>query len=145
MANPGVPQGTLNRLKASIIFSSFQSLNVSPSYLAPEAIDFTLEGQATAVLPTMTGVVTSPEPYQMARLTLHLLKSQAFANLWKQQQELSTLLGDCTVRPDASTIDPFQVGNCSIIGVDRMNFGGREAGFIVNIAGSYNLNSSLWS
>ena len=145
MANPNIAQGTLNRIKASVLFPSFPQLNVSVSYLSPEGIDCAPQGQATGVLPTMTGVVTAPEPYQIMRVTLHLLKSQGFADLWKQQWESSTLLGDFTVRPDAPTLKPFLITNGSIMDVDRMSFSGRSPDFIVNIAGTYSINSALWN
>ena len=125
-----------------MLFPSFPSLNVSPSFLAPEAIDLSFEGQATAVLPSMTGVVTSPEPYQMVRVAIHCLRSQAFADLWKQQMETSTILGSCTVRPDAVTLSPYIFGNMSITGVERLSFAGRDPGFVVNIMGNYQLNAA---
>lgn len=144
MANPNVQMGSLNRLLGSVLFPGYPALNVTPSFLGPEGIDANPEGQATAVLPAMTGVVTSPEPYQMFRITLHLLKSQAFADVWKQQMEYTSLLGDCTVRPDSAQLSPYLFNNVSIVGVDRLAFSGRDAGFNVNLVGSYQLNSRLW-
>lgn len=145
MARPNVTQGPINRLIASVLFPSFPALNISPSYLTPEAIDWAPEGQATTMLPTLTGLVTSPEPYQMVRVTCHLIRSQSFADTWKQQQESSTLLGDCTVRPDSPTLSPYTLNNTAILGVDRMGFGGRDAGYVVTLSGFYSLNSSLWT
>ena len=48
----------------------------------------------------MTGTVTSPEPYQMITLTMHLLKTQPLASFYKLQQETTSLLGNGSVVPD---------------------------------------------
>ena len=143
-SNPLVPQGTINRLLASIIWNDYPSLNITASFLAPEAIDLTLEGSATLPLPTMTGIVTSPEPYQLARFQAHLIRSQFLPSAYKLQMETSTLLGDCTIRPDTATLPPYQISNCSIMGVDRMAFAGRDAGWVISFTGAYYINSSLW-
>lgn len=145
MANPLVALGTLNRLKASVIFTDFPALNVTPSFLMPEAIDWMPEGNATAALPALTGYVTSPEPYMMVRIAIHLVRSQSFANQWKRQIENSTLLGDATIRPDTATMDPWTVSNVSIVNPERMGFGGRDAGFTVNLQGTWQINQSLWN
>lgn len=141
---PNIAQGTINRLRASVIWDNFPQLNVTASFLMPEGIDLTFEGQSTAVLPTMTGVVTSPEPYQIVRLAIHLIKSQGLADLYKQQQENTTLLGGCTIRPDTITLSPYYLMNCSITGVNALAFSGRDPGYVVTATGSYNLNAAAW-
>lgn len=145
MANPLIGQGTLNRLKASVVFNDYPQLNVTSSFLMPEAIDWMPEGNVTAALPSLTGYVPSPEPYQMARVAIHLVRSQAFANQWKQQIENNSLLGDATIRPDTATMDPWTLNNVSITSMERMGFGGRDAGFTVNLQGTWNINLALWN
>ena len=144
MANPNIPQGTLNRLIASIVWNDFPALNITPPYLMPEGIDLAFEGQATAMLPSMTGLITSPEPFLSCRIMIHLLKSQALSNAYKQQMETSVLMGPCTIRPDSPTIDPYLIDNCSITGLNQLNFSGRDGGFTITIMGAYYLNSNLW-
>ncbi len=147
MANPNTFQGTLNKLIASIVWDDFPSLNVTPSFLGTEGIDMTLDGPMTTMLPTMTGLVTSPEPYQQMRLVIHLIRAQALAASYKAQWESSTLIGAGTVRPDVipSVLPPFLVGNVAITGVNTLNFSGRDSGFIVTMVGAYNINKILWN
>jgi hypothetical protein len=145
LANPNVQQGTLNRLIASVSFPSFPGLNITPSFLNREAIRMAFGGVLTGSLPSLTGRVTSPEPYQMVTLTIHLLRSQAFANTWKQQIESSSLLGDVTVRPDVTTMDPWYLSNVSIDNVDAMTFAGGDASFTIELGGIYYVNNSLWN
>jgi hypothetical protein len=146
MANPNIFQGVANRLLASVVWDQAPNLNVTPSYLAPEGIDITPEGPITTMLPTMTGLVTSPEPYQMIRIVIHLVRAQALAGSYKIQWERSALIGSGTVRPDvsASVLSPFIVSNVAITGLNTLNFSGREVQFVVTCTGAYNINADLW-
>ena len=57
--NPLIPQGTVNRLRGSVIWNDFPQLNVTAPYLGTDGIGFSLDGESTVFLPTMTGAVTS--------------------------------------------------------------------------------------
>jgi len=144
VANPLIQLGTLNRLVASVVWQAFPQLNVIASFLNREGIRLALDGNATAFLPAMTGAVTSPEPYQMVTLTIHLLKTQFLAPLYKQQMEQSTLLGDCVVRPDSTTFPPYDLTNMAIEGVRELNLSGEDAGWAVVTRGTYYVNANLW-
>jgi len=117
---------------------------VTAPYLGREGIRLAFQGEANTQIPTMTGVVQSPEIYVIADLTLHLLKSQQLSDLYKQQMETNVLIGDCTVRPDTTPLSPYQIINCSIRTVRELNFSGEDAGFAVSIGGYYLVNSSLF-
>jgi hypothetical protein len=142
--NPLIPQGTLNRVRASVVWPSFPNLNVTASYLGRQGIRLALDGESTLFIPTMTGAVTSPEPYMMITMTMHLLKSQNLAALYKAQMEDTALIGDGTVRPDAATLPVYPIINCAIQSVRELNFAGDDADFAVAIRGYYLVNSSLW-
>lgn len=143
--NPLVAQGTLNRLRASVTWTNFPQLNVTASYLGKMGIRLALDGESTLFIPTMTGAVTSPEPYMSITLTIHLLKTQQLAALYKAQMEATALIGDGTVRPDASTLPPYQITNCAIESVRELNFAGDDAEFAVTCKGYYLINNNLWS
>jgi hypothetical protein len=145
--NPLIALGSLNRLVASVTWPAFPALNVTVSFLNREAIRLALDGEATAMLPALTGMVTSPNPYQGATLTIHLLKTQPLSNLYKQQYELNTLLGDCTVRPDVPVglgLQPYDLTNMALEGVRELSFAGEDAGWVIMCRGTYLINSSLW-
>lgn len=148
MPNPNIAQGTLNRLVASVTWANFTTLNVTPSYLNREAIRLALEGQSVVYLPTIAGAVTSPEPYMMISVTMHLLKTQGLAGSYKAQMETNALLGNGVVRPDVAQsqggIPPFDIINCAITGVRELDFSGNDAGFAVTCRGYYLVNSNLW-
>ena len=143
--NPLISQGVLNRLAASLIWTNFGSLNVTPSYLNREGISIALEGDMTRFLNAYTGRVPSPEPYVPATITLNLLKSQALSGLYKAQLESNTLLGDCTVRVDSTVHPPYGFTNCGILGVREIQINGENAGWVVTVGGTYLTNSSLWN
>jgi hypothetical protein len=142
--NPFINQGTLNRLRGSVVFASNQTLNVTAPYLAKEAISIAFDGDAGMLIPTLTGGVTSPEPYQMATVTIHLLKTQALSDAYKTQIEADVNIGDISVITDASTLSDYALTNCVIKGVRDITFDGTNPGFVVTIAGVYNVNSNLW-
>jgi hypothetical protein len=145
MANPLISQGSLNKLRASVVWSNFPSLNVTAPYLSKEGVRLSLQGETTLYMPTMTGAVTAQEPYMMIEVVIHLLKSQALANLYKQQMETNSLLGDATIRPDATALGPYQLVNGSIKSIRELDFSGENAVFAVTCGGYYLINSSLFS
>ena len=147
MANPIVPQGNLNKLRASIQFVSVPGLNITASYLGREMIGGSFEGVATTPIETATGVVYSPEPYQRSTWNVHLLKPQALSAAWKTQYELNTLIGDFVVRPDVGPpgIDPYQISNGVINTINPLKFAGDDAGWVIILSGIYYINSALWN
>ena len=144
MANPQIPQGTLNRLLATVVFSDNAGLNVTAPYLGKNGIHLVLDGKSAESLPTMTGTVISPEPYMMGTATMDLLKSQAFADRYKQQMETNSSIGNGTIWPDSTTLSPFNIFNAVITGVRDLPFNGQSAEFAVSIEFYYQVNSNLY-
>lgn len=144
MSNPQFPQGQLQRLKASLHFADSPELNVSSSLMGRNGMHLTLEGKSALSLPTMTGTVISPEPYMMFSLTVELLKSQSFANRYKQRIETNSTVGNGTVWPDSTTMEPYALMNCVITGVRDMPFNGQDPAFAVTIEGYWPVNDTLY-
>ena len=144
--NPLVDQGQLNRIRGSVNWNNFPALNVTAPYLGSEGISLGLEGESTVFFPTMTGAVTSREPYMMIRLTMHLLRTQTLSDSYKVQMELNASLGNGTVRPDVTSgLTPYDIVNCAIESVREMPFNGRDPGFVVAIRGYYTVNNDLFN
>lgn len=145
MANPLVQQGTLNRLRGSVVFSDNPNLNVTAPYMAREMITMSFENDAGILIPTATGGVTSPEPYQMCTVTMHILKTQALSGTYKAAFEANTNVGDFTVIPDAATLPDYQIHNGVLLGIDSMTLDGGQPGFAVRVKGLYYTNSDLFN
>ena len=145
MAQTIVDQGSINRLRASVTVPSYPELNVISSYLGREGIRLALEGNATDILPTMTGTVTSPAPYQMATATVSIVKSTPLSGIYKTQFENDTLIGDITVIPDVTELPPYIIRNCALESVREMAFTGEEPVFVVTIRGYYQVNTGYFS
>lgn len=146
MPNPNVSQGTLNKIRASVVIPSFPSLNVTSPFLGRNGISLTFNGPITTFIDTLTGAVTSPEPYQPVRITINLLKTQPLAAAWRAQFESGlSLLGDITVRPDAATLPPYYLTNCGIETVNALAFAGEAADFPIEVSGYYLVNASLFN
>jgi hypothetical protein len=143
--NPLIAQGVINRLRASLTFSDNQQLNVGASYLGREGIRLALEGEATLMIPTLTGVVISPEPFQLVSVRVNLLMSQALAQVYKTQYESNTAIGACNVKPVSAMMQPYSLLNCAIRSLEGLDFSGENANWTVTIAGYYPINNSLWN
>jgi hypothetical protein len=144
-ANPLIDQGTLNRIRGSVVVPDFPILNVTAAFLGKGAISVALQGESTLFIPTMTGAVTSPEPYMIARVTVNLLKTQQLATLYKQRMELDARLGPIQIIPDAANFPNYDFFNAAISAVREMSMAGDDPGFVVSLQGYYNVNSSLWN
>ena len=144
MSNPLIAQGTLNRLRGSVVWRSLPQLNVTASFLGEAGIGLRLAGPATTRINTMAGSVTSGEPYIPIVLTCNLLRTQALADGYKQQMEALSTIGDGVVRTDSRTLSPFALFNCSIDEVGDLAINGKDAGYVVTIGGYYLVNASLW-
>lgn len=147
--NPMIPQGQLNRVKAAIQFIDAPELNIAASYLGREAIRLALEGEVTALLPALTGNVTSPEPFQTATVTVNLLKSQALGAAFKARIEDSSLLGDFTIFPDlqggGAAGYTYTITNGVIRNAQPGPFDGADPLWVLTLAGTYIINQSLWN
>src|SRR4051812_3455504 len=130
---PQVALGTLNRARGTVLFPDFPELNVTAPFLGPEGINVSPEGPITDNLDVMTGMVPSPGIYQRLTVEFELLKSQSFSDLWKQQVEFISAVGDFTVIPDAATLSNYNVINGSIIQAGPGRINGRSVAFVVSI------------
>lgn len=142
--NPLIAQGSLNRLIGSLTLASFQALNVTSPYLGKRGIGLELTGQATDMLPTMTGMVTSPEPYMPLDVTLALVKSQPLAAAWLAQVQLGSVLGNGTVYPDVSNYS-FSFFNAAVTRIAPMVFDGSDPTIVFTLSGYYPINSAMWN
>jgi hypothetical protein len=145
MASQQIPQGNLNRLLSSLTFSDHPELNATAQYLGKGALMLALQGATTAPLETLTGIVNSPEPYQLARVTVHLLKTQSLANVYKSQIESNTIIGDVTCRTDSAVFSPYNLTNCSLSGTDALALDGSTPEYVVTVSGIYLINASLYT
>jgi hypothetical protein len=143
--NPKVAQGALNKVMASVIFTDNSDLNVTASNLGKAGVTLSFQGNMAELIPTMTGTVTSPEPFVQAELTINVLKTQGVSEVYKEAWEGNAVIGDIVVNPDVSTLSSFQLVNCAIMTVQELNFAGADPVMQVRIQGSYEVNSSLWS
>lgn len=140
-----IPQGTINKLRASVVFADNPTLNVINSFLTKEAISLSFQGEVGRLLPTMTGGVQSPEPYQMADIRIHLNRANGLADLFKQQIELDANIGSLNVIPDTSALGNYEIEQGIIVSVDELPFDGNTAGFVVRVQGIYYINSTMWA
>jgi hypothetical protein len=144
-SNPQILQGSLNRLRASVVVTNTPSLNVTPPFLGRQGIGITFDGETTTMIPTMTGTVTSPMPFQMVTVTMALLKTQSLAAQWEAQRQTNSVVGSITVTTDTATLPNYTFNNCAIDNVRELTFAGEDASYVVTLKGYYQINNNLWN
>lgn len=141
--------GALNRLSASVTFVNFPELTVTAESLAKQAIKLAPEGDATKFLEVLTGIVPSPEPYQLLTVTIHLVKTLSICADYQSQFQANTLVGKCTVRPDIQPgtggLKPFDVLGTALMTPREMSFDGEDPAFVVTLRGYWYVNQDLWN
>lgn len=144
MPNPMINPGVLNRVRGSIKYTDFPELNISASYLTREGIELSPQGDLVESLPCMTGVAQSSQPYMELFVRIHLVRSQALANIYKQQWEKNSLVGNIRAYTDSSKFGDFDLVNVSIRNVDDISIAGTDPSVIVTLSGTYYINSEMW-
>lgn len=144
MATP-VIQGTINRLRASVSIPSNSNLNVTPAYLGKDMISIIPQGDITHAIPTATGYVTSPEPYQMVEVHIHVLRTNGLGDLYKKQIENLSTIGDFVVRSDTAPFSDYNISNGSIKSTNEIKYNGDDAGWLIVLQGAYQVNSALYN
>jgi hypothetical protein len=145
MAAPNVAQGILNRTITSVQWPNFPQLNVTASFMGKRQARIRFDGEATTRIPTATGVVQSPEPYQPVMLSITLLRTQGLANLYEIQRQTLSLLGPGIMYPDTSILTSYQLQNCSIQNVTELEFAGETPDYVAEVAGYYPINNAMWN
>lgn len=147
LSNPNIPQGTLTRLRAGLLWNDIPNLNVTPAFLGKAGIEIGFEGNFTTQIETMTGIVQSAEPFVQVSVTINLLRTQALAAAYMAQANLNTVFGDCTVRPDVGpgALQPFPLYNMAWQSLRALSLAGQDPGFVIAMHGYMNINSGLWN
>lgn len=144
--NPLIDQGVLNRVRASVTWTNFPGLNVTAPFLDRDGITLRRTGPATTSHPTMTGLVKSPEAYVPVQVTIALLRTQQLCAAYQLQEQVSTLLGPCTVYPDVTTgLAPYSLLNMSIDNLGELLLNGSTPIYGVECSGYWVVNNSLFN
>jgi hypothetical protein len=142
--NPNVVQGTLNRVRTSVIIPAYPGLSVTAPYMGKSQCQLNFEGSFVTQKETATGFVDSPEPYVPATLEISLLRPQSLSNAWLQQVVSNAVLGDVVSHTDTSAFPAVHLSNCSIIKCDPGRFDGNDEIVAVTVRGVFQTNNILW-
>lgn len=146
MANaPLVPQGTLNRVRCSIVVPNYTTLNITAPYMGRNFATITFEGDFTKLIGTGTGGVPSPEPYVMATISVGILRTQALASSWRTQWETQGSLGNVSIFSDTAAFAEFDLIDCVIQHFNPNAYDGEDPVSQLTLQGIYPINSALWS
>lgn len=144
MSNPLIQQGSLNRLLGGIIIPGLPYLSVSSPFLGKEGVSITLDGEASQLHGTMTGGVPSPEPWQFATITAHILKTNGLGAAYKNQFETDTNIGNVSVFTDTVALPPYDFDTAVLQNQSGIDLSGTKPDFVVTIKCIYRINSALF-
>lgn len=143
--NSLVAQGTLNRLRCSLVFSSYPSLNITAAYMGQSFATISFSDPFVDQIGTGTGIVNSPTPYVMASITTTILKTQSLSASWRQQAEATSIVGDVIIYPDSASLPSFTVNSGALTAFNPATFDGKDPTVAMTIGGVYYINNNLWS
>jgi len=139
-----IPQGTINRLRGSISFPDYPAINITAAYLGSENIKVIYTGESTAIIPTTTGIITSPEPFLLVEIQAHVLRTNGLADaIFRQLQILSTV-NNAVVRSDSSTSQDVTIFNTSISNLGEVHQDGKNPAQMIHFKGYLPINNSLF-
>lgn len=145
MANPIVPQGTLNRALTSVQVVDFPELNATSGYFGSKVARLTFEGDTADYIGTLTGAVPSPRLYQVVTCQMYLNKSQALSSLWEGQRLTNAAIGDVVITTDSTTLGQYILSNCILQNIPDLELTGESNDYPVMLKGVYYINSDLFA
>ncbi len=145
MANPIIPQGTLNRALTSVSVIDYPELNVTSGFFGTKVARITFEGDTSDYIGTLTGAVPSPRLYQVVTVMMYLNKSQFLSSIWEQQRLTDAAIGDVVITTDSPLLDQYVISNCILQNIADLDLTGESNDFPVMLKGTYLINSVLFS
>jgi len=143
--NPFFAQGTLNRVRCSVIPSAFPSLAIASYNMGKRFATFRPDEDFVHQAQTGTGVVNSPEPYVMATIEVHLLRTQGLTEAWINQAKQTGIIGDVTIHSDTSAFPSRTISNSVIRMLQPGAFDGVDPVAVLSLHGVWYVNNNLWS
>jgi hypothetical protein len=143
--NLKISQGVLNRLRGSIVFPDFGSLNITAPYMGKNMIVVSIEGNIVNQIPTGTGVVNSPEPYVPVGISVILLRTQQLAADWFNKALTNSKVGSGTVHSDTAAFPAMQLDDLVIRHIDPGPYNGSGPDVNLTLGGILYVNNDLWS
>lgn len=143
--NPMVSQGTLNRVRASVIVPAYTNLNINSSHMSTKLLTGAPDEDFTEQPETATGIVNAPNPYVRYTVTVGILRTQALAYAWLQQAEATTAIGRIVIHSDTSAFPQIRIHNASIIKIDPGAYDGRDPIVDLVLRGIKYVNNDMWN
>ena len=144
-SNPLIAQGTLNRVRCSIVVPSYPSLSITSPYMGSSFASLDFSGPFSMLIPTATGAVNSPEPYVEGTISVGLLRTQSLALSWLNQAQTLSDLGAVTIHSFFNDTATTEIYTTVIQELNPGAFDGRDPVVRLVLRGIYYANNDLWS
>ena len=145
MANTFVAQGTLNRIRCSIVFADHPELQITASYMGKSMASIAFNDKFVDQIKTATGTVISPEPYVMATVNVNLLRTTTLGQQFLKQIGKTGSLGNATIYSDTNAFPEIDLVNVTVSGFNPSAYDGTDPAIHLALDGVFYVNDSLWS
>lgn len=142
---PLIQQGTLNRVRTSVVIPSYTNLSITSSYMGKNFAHLQPEGPLVDQVETATGIVNSPVPYVMMKCVVDILRTQSLAEAWLQQIQVNSVIGEVITHADTSAFSAITINNASVVEFDPGAFDGKDPVFRLTLRGVFYSNNTLWN
>lgn len=142
--NPLINLGNLNRVRASVVFPSFTSLNINSFQMGRRFVSLTFDEDFVQQIQQGVGIINSPEPYVMATVSCDVLRTLPLADAFITQLEATSVLGTVKIHSDTSAFSVKTVYNASVIRAEPGAYDGVNGVLALTIRGIFYPNNDLW-
>lgn len=142
--NPRVLQGTLNRVRTSVVIANYPALSITAPYMSRRQAQPAFEGDFVNKIATATGSVNSPEPFVFATLTIGLLRTQALAQAWLDQAAADSYIGTVNAHADSAAFGIITLNNTTIQHIDPGTWDGQDPTVSLVLRGEFWINNNMW-
>ncbi len=143
--NPLINLGNLNRVRASVTFPAYTSLNITSAQMGKRFVSVVFDEDFVGQIQQGVGIINSQEPYVMATVTCDVLRTQPLAQAFITQVQANAYVGTVNVYSDTSAFVPPTIYNCSILKADPNAFDGMSGVLALTIRGVFYPNADLWN
>lgn len=136
--------GQLNKARVAINMadSSLNSLSANASHMGEAMIRFSRQGEASRLITTATGSISSPNFVQQCMVTVELLKTTGQAQAYIDQVADDAYVGEFTITYDATSLSSQTVHNGIIQNIEEFGADGADATIKVTLTGIVYINNS---
>lgn len=139
-----VPQAPVNIARGAVNVLSNANLSINASNLGKEGIKISFNGDASDAVDLATSITMVQRPYQTAVATISISKANSLAEMWRNQLQSNSDIGDVYIRADVSLRSDYVLYRCHIKSIEAGGISNGDVTDSIVIHGEYRINEALF-